>query len=208
MQGAKKVMIRRSLISFAVVAFAFATGVACGRKSDADLSREPLAKGRTTVVGASAEPAKKSEELPAPAKTAATTSTGSPAVDDAKPIKPVSATKSVAAASDIVVKRIVVTRAIENREPVATTEFSVGDEPVFAFLELENKSDAPAVIRVTFEHASGKTVGHVKLEVPAHQTRWRTWGKTRFIRQPGSWNAVVRSEGGEEISRKSFEVGA
>jgi hypothetical protein len=59
---------------------------------------------------------------------------------------------------------------------------------------------------VTFEREGKKTVGHVRLEVPAHNKRWRTWGRTRFIREPGTWNAVIRAKDGTELAKKSFEV--
>lgn len=194
-------MIRRSLISFAAVVLAFAAGVACGKKSE-DLSREPLARGQTTVVGAPADSGKPVTPAPVPG-------TPAPPAPEAKiSLAPTPVKKITAPASAVTVKRIVVTRAIEKREPVLTDTFTAGDEPVFAFLELENKSDAPAVVLVTFEHADGKTVGHVKLEIPPHATRWRTWGKTRFIRQTGSWTAVVRGEDQSELAKKPFEVGA
>jgi hypothetical protein len=192
-------MIRRSLISFAAVVLAFAAGVACGKNSE-DLSREPLVKGQTTVVGTPADSGKPASPAPVPVTTA-------PPAPEAKITQPQAPVKKITApASAITVKRIAVTRAIEKREPVATETFTAGDEPVFAFVELENKSDAPAVVLVTFEHADGKTVGHVKLEVPPHATRWRTWGKTRFIRQTGDWTAVVRGEDGSELAKKPFEV--
>jgi hypothetical protein len=190
-------MIRRSLISFAAVVLAFAAGVACGKKSE-DVSREPLARGQTTVVALPAG-------TPKPATTMVPVTTApkpaEPKPNAASPVK-----KVTAPASALSVKRIVVTRAIEKREPVATDTFTTGEEPVFAFLELANTSNHPAIVEVTFEHAQGKTVGHVKLEVPAHSTKWRTWGKTRFIRQAGTWNAVVRGEDGSELAKQEFEV--
>lgn len=193
-------MIRRSLISFAAVVLAFAAGVACGKKSG-DLEKEPLARGQTTVVGAPAEAPKQ----PAPSTVPVTTARA----PEAKITTPTAPTRKITApASAVSVKRIVVTRAIEKREPVVTEAFVTSEEPVFAFLELSNTSDHPAIIEVTFEHAQGKTVGHVKLEVPAHSTKWRTWGKTRFIRQAGSWNAVVRGEDGSELAKKAFDVSA
>jgi hypothetical protein len=195
-------MIRRSLISCAVVVLAFAAGVACGKKSE-DLSREPLARGQTTVVGA---PADAPKPPPAPSTVPVTTAPPAPVAKITTPSAPVK--KITAPASAVSVKRIVVTSAIEKREPVLTDTFSTGADPVFAFLELSNTSDHPAIVEVTFEHAEGKTVGHVKLEIPAHSTKWRTWGKTRFIRQAGSWNAVVRGEDGSELAKKAFDVNA
>jgi hypothetical protein len=42
--------------------------------------------------------------------------------------------------------------------------------------------------------------------VPAHSRRWRTWAQTRRIREPGAWDAVVRSQEGQELSRTKFQV--
>jgi hypothetical protein len=103
------------------------------------------------------------------------------------------------------VKRLNVTHAIENREPVSAADLKLGDNPILAFVELANTSTDEQRIVVTFEHA-GKSVGHVQLRVPGQSRRWRTWGQTRQIREPGEWQAVVRSEDGKELSRTTFSV--
>jgi len=104
-------------------------------------------------------------------------------------------------------KRIVVTRKIENREPVAAADFSLGSAPVYAFVELENSANSERNIRVLFQNEDTKaSVGHVKLTVPATQTRFRTWGNTRMIRDAGYWVAVVSTADGVELGRAPFEV--
>jgi hypothetical protein len=105
---------------------------------------------------------------------------------------------------DLRVKRLVVTRGVEAREPLATESLLVG-VPVFAFVELQNESDAEAGIVITFERAT-RSVGHIELSVPADTPRWRTWGKTQNIDEPGKWVAVVRAKAGHELARQSFEV--
>ncbi len=118
------------------------------------------------------------------------------AVDDALPGAP--------AAGALKVKRLVVTTAIEEREPLPVTEFKAGSELVYAFVELMNEGDEQGIV-ITFERV-GKQVGHVELGVPANQTRWRTWGRTRNIKQPGDWEAVVRTKDGDELARTRFQV--
>lgn len=103
------------------------------------------------------------------------------------------------------VKRLVIASSIENREPIEITEGKV-EEPFLAFVELEHKGSQDAGLVVTFEHAEGTKVGFVELEVPAESPRYRTWARTRNIREPGTWTAVVKSKSGEELARKSFTV--
>ena len=104
-------------------------------------------------------------------------------------------------------KRFVVTRKIEDREPVAGDDFKLGSGPVYAFVELENSGSAPRSVRLLFENEDTKaTVGHVKLSVPGSQPHYRTWGNTRLIRDPGHWVAVVTTADGIELGRAPFEV--
>ncbi|HET7541532.1 MAG TPA: DUF2914 domain-containing protein [Polyangiaceae bacterium] len=104
-------------------------------------------------------------------------------------------------------KRFVVARKIANREPVTGGDFSVGSAPVYAFAEFENAAHAARSVRVMFQNQDTKaTVGHVKLTVPGAAERFRTWGNTRLIRDPGHWVAVVSTDDGVELGRASFEV--
>jgi len=104
-------------------------------------------------------------------------------------------------------KRIVVTRKIENREPVPGDEFKLGSAPVYAFVEFENSARVARSVRVLFQNQdTNATVGHVKLTVPAAAERFRTWGNTRLIRDPGRWVAVVSTVDGVELGRAPFEV--
>ncbi len=106
------------------------------------------------------------------------------------------------------VKRLVVTTAIEKREPVEVTSFTANAGAVYAFIELANPDSTEQGIVVTFEHESGKRVGFIELSVPADSSRWRTWGRTGQIKKPGKWTAVISDKSGQELSRQDFEVGA
>jgi hypothetical protein len=133
---------------------------------------------------------------------------GAAATPSAAPPSPTSDAKRAASGDgSLKLTRVVVTHKIENREPTAGDDFTLGSAPVYAFVELENSGSAPRAIRVMFENEDTKaTVGHVKLTVPASQARYRTWGNTRLIRDPGHWVAVVSTSDGVELGRAPFKV--
>jgi len=110
-------------------------------------------------------------------------------------------------AAGLTVRRLVVARDVENREPVgAGRRFSDSGEPLFAFLEMASESDEAQQIQVTFEHDGGTSVGHVTLEIPANAPRWRTWALSHNIGRAGEWRAVVRTSEGELLGELSFEI--
>lgn len=103
------------------------------------------------------------------------------------------------------VNRLVIASDIKEREPVELTDAKI-EEPVVAFVELKNSAEQDAGVVVTFEHAGGTKVGFVELTVPAKSPRYRTWARTRNIKTPGEWTAVVTSKSGEELARTTFQV--
>jgi hypothetical protein len=117
--------------------------------------------------------------------------------------------KSTAALNGLTVKRFVVTTGIEAREPlIGAAPLLAGEDPIFAFAELGNHGDEQQV-SVTFERkGSTVRVGHASLKVPANVPRHRTWANTRYIREPGTWEAVLSNANGEELARTAFEVAA
>lgn len=115
---------------------------------------------------------------------------------------------SVDPATTLAVKRLIVTHAIKDREPLTTETLTVGAEPLMAFVEMSNSADVDQKIVVTFEGTDAKKVGFVTLNIPAGQKRWRTWAQTRYVRAPGQWTAIVASENGVELDRTAFEVEA
>ena len=118
------------------------------------------------------------------------------------------ASAAINAVSDgLRLKRFVVTHKIVHREPVAGDDFKLGSAPVYAFVEFENSAHEARNVRVMFQNQDTKaTVGHVKLTVPGTSERFRTWGNTRLIRDPGHWVAVVSTIDGVELGRAPFEV--
>lgn len=182
------------------VGFSF-SGVACNNARDVSVTEAARAVSSVSV--------------PPPAA-----SLGSIAkiVNGTPPVVPAASLPVVAAASAAVeikpeeseglrLKRFVVTHKIENREPVAGDQFKLGSAPVYAFVEFENSARAARRVRVMFQNQDTKaTVGNVKLIVPGTSERFRTWGNTRLIREPGHWVAVVSTVDGVELGRAPFEV--
>lgn len=104
------------------------------------------------------------------------------------------------------IKRLVVTQAVEDREPVAVGNVVAPETPVIAFLEVASGSAEEQQVVVTFEHEAGEQAGLVNLSVPGNKPRWRTWGRTYNINRDGRWTAVVRDSRGEELGRTEFTV--
>lgn len=104
------------------------------------------------------------------------------------------------------IKRLVVTQAVEDREPVEVSDVVDSETPVIAFLEVASGSTEEQQVVVTFEHEAGEQVGLVNLSVPGNKPRWRTWGRTYNVNRDGRWTAVVRDSRGEELGRTQFIV--
>lgn len=104
------------------------------------------------------------------------------------------------------IKRLVVTQAVEDREPVAVSEVVDAETPVIAFVEVASGASEDQQVVVTFEHEQGYSAGLVNLSVPGNKPRWRTWGRAYNIKQGGRWTAVVRDSRGEELGRTQFVV--
>jgi hypothetical protein len=110
-------------------------------------------------------------------------------------------------AKDLQVKRLVMAKAVTNREPVdVATSFSADDlDRLYAYVEVENKGAGDGEILVSFEPPDGPAQGNVALNV-GPSPRWRTWAFTRSSRKPGSWHAVVKSSDGRVLARAPFEI--
>ncbi|HBQ17964.1 MAG TPA: hypothetical protein DEF51_44870 [Myxococcales bacterium] len=106
------------------------------------------------------------------------------------------------------VRRLVVASGVSGHEPTGADDvFEVGAQRrVYAFIEAVNETGEDVAVEVTFEPASGESVGHVSLDVPAGTPRWRTWAFTRHVYTTGRWHAVVRHPDGREIARRAFDV--
>ena len=182
------------------IGFSF-TGVACSNAHDVSVAEATRSAGSTNAVPA---PATSLGNVTAVVNAAAVAPSAAPSA-----VSSASTTDAKLGANDggLKLKRVVVTRKIENREPASGDDFTLGGAPVYAFVELENSGSAARSIRVMFQNEDTKaTVGHVKLTVPGSQARYRTWGNTRLIRDPGHWVAVVSTSDGVELGRAPFDM--
>ena len=201
----------------ALVLAAMALGVGlvnlgCERKSDVTAEQARAAQGATDD---NKEGARMPSSPLAKGAAPATVPTVQKIIDKSSEVppsaaKPAGAARAKTATSGmkdgLIVKRLVLTNAIENREPARVSGFQTGAGPIVAFIEAQNPMDDAQKIVVTFEHASGKKVGFVKLEIPQNSSRWRTWARSSHVTAAGEWNAVVRNGDGEELARQSFDV--
>jgi hypothetical protein len=179
------------------VGFSF-SGVACNNTRDMSVAEAAHAADSVSVP---APPA----SLGSIAKIVNGVPSGLPVAPSAAPA--VVGAEIKAGSAGLKLKRFVVTHEIENREPVAGSDFTLGNAPVYAFVELENTGHDARSVRVLFQNLDTKaTVGHVKLSVPGTSERFRTWGNTRMIRDAGHWVAVVSTVDGVELGRAPFEV--
>jgi hypothetical protein len=184
------------------VGFSFA-GVACNNPRDVSVAEAARASDSVSVPAPAASLGSIAKIVNgAPSGLQVVPSASASAIGDNNP------GAEIKAGSDgLKLKRFVVTHKIENREPVAGDEFKLGNAPVYAFVELENSARTARSVRVMFQNQDTKTtVGHVKLTVPGAAERFRTWGNTRLIRDPGHWVAVVSTVDGVELGRAPFEV--
>ena len=142
--------------------------------------------------------------VPAPEKAALKASELTPLP---KPVAKPNVENETLAADKVAVRRLVVTHAVSEHEPIEPAEL-VSGTPIVAFVELSNDDSVERNVVVTFEREGRAAVGHVKLDVPAGSPRFRTWARTRNLGETGTWEAVIRSEDGTELGRQPFELRA
>ena len=146
-------------------------------------------------------PTERKSPPPAPEVAVAKPSDFAPEKRAAKP----TIEQKAGASSVVAVRRLVVTHAVKDREPITPAELVTGT-PILAFLELSNDDASARDVVVTFEREGRPAVGHVKLHVPASSPRFRTWARTHNLSEVGTWEAVVRSEDGKELGRQPFDL--
>jgi hypothetical protein len=109
--------------------------------------------------------------------------------------------------ADLYVKRLVLARGIEGREPLQPSSvFFTGQQSrIYAFIEVGNRDRRASEVRVSFVREGDAEQGVVTLKVGA-SPRWRTWAFTRKARKPGRYTVIVRDGRGEELARKPFTL--
>ncbi|WP_433937587.1 DUF2914 domain-containing protein [Sorangium cellulosum] len=117
------------------------------------------------------------------------------------------AEERAAAAPELHVVRLVVSKGIADREPLepATSFASAEIDRIYAFVELANKDRASSEISVTFAPPDGSAPLRIPLAVGA-QRRFRTWAATRKARAAGLWSVMVSDAAGKELAHASFTI--
>jgi Protein of unknown function (DUF2914) len=195
--------MNRSLVA-TLMGLAFATS-GCGDHDSASQGESRSGTQLPTTLTVSNTPS------PEVAKVVVDTSTSTvevprPSPEEPKVEAPRPAQKSDA--STLTVKRLVIAKKIEKREPIdPSTTFRKGDvERVYAFVEIANPNADPSEVLITFVPPTAKGPrGNVRLDVGS-SPRWRTWAFTRGVDQVGTWVAVVSTPEGRELARQTFEV--
>jgi hypothetical protein len=177
---------------------------ACSQRADVEpetIAARP-ALPTTTKPAPAPENAQKPSELALEVKPRAAAS----AAELRAKTDPKTSAPSTALAPDrVAVRRLVVTHAVSEREPIEPAEL-VSGTPIVAFVELSNEDGVERSVVVTFERAGRPAVGHVKLNVPAKSPRYRSWARTHNLTETGVWEAVVRAEDGTELGRQPFDL--
>ncbi|WP_437805066.1 DUF2914 domain-containing protein [Sorangium sp. So ce1078] len=117
------------------------------------------------------------------------------------------ADEGAAAAPDLQVVRLVLSKGIAGREPIApATSFASAEiDRIYAFVELSNKERAASEISVVFTPPDGSAPLRIPLAVGAER-RFRTWAATRKARAAGLWSVTVSDAAGKELARATFTI--
>ncbi len=106
-------------------------------------------------------------------------------------------------------ERLVMSREVEDREPVdAATSFATSEvERIYAYMEFDNPDRQAGEVSVAWAPADApdEERSRVTVNVGPHP-RWRTWAYTSLLTQPGRYVAVVRDADDRVIARSVFEV--
>ena len=186
---------------FLVVAIALNAAACSGQRTD--LRGEPDGGAKSNSPAATVAPVQ-SAEVPKPAL-----NLDEPKAKEVAPkAKEIAAPKAkVNVNAPIAIKRLVVSRGVENREPIAAAEtFSIQDGTrLYAFVEVDNPSLEETEINVSFETPDGRSRGAIPLHV-GPGARWRTWAQTRFADVEGTWTVSVRDAKGVLLCQTMFEM--
>jgi hypothetical protein len=180
-------------------------GIGCERDANANSKHESVAE-QTASGKAIAKETAVVDEKPTKVATDVARAPSKPPEAKEEGGNPAQPSKEAVGTADVElkVKRLSVTHEIDQREPVLVDTLSL-DKEVVAFVELANGGTAEGQV-ITFEREGKEPVGYVKLGIPGDQPRWRTWGKTRMVKEAGEWEAVVRAADGTELARQKFVV--
>jgi len=186
---------------FAVLGLAL-LALSCG---DEQSGLRPTAEREAKTAAKPAPPAERPAASPgAPTPEVEPTPPPPPAVPppDAAP-----AAGQLVAENGVSLANLVVARDVDKRQPVDPGTSFAAPEPIrlYAIFDVTNPERAEGQLSVSWLTPDGKERGRVALSYP-DQPRWRTWAFHSHVGQPGRWEAIVRTEDGQELGRAPFDV--
>lgn len=101
--------------------------------------------------------------------------------------------------------RFVLTRGIEDREPVDEGVSFKPGERVYAFLEVANPDGGEYALNLRWARDEGDLGEATALTIGA-SPRWRTWSWRRAPEQPGSYRCFIETQDGEQVAEIPFRV--
>lgn len=108
------------------------------------------------------------------------------------------------ATGDVVIRDMVVTHGVSDREPIDTTDtFKPSDERAYVFLRINNDGP-PTKLTVRWIY-NDATHAEVSLNVGTSGS-WRTWSSSNL--KPGMWSVRVMDESGSTLGERDFFVAA
>jgi hypothetical protein len=107
------------------------------------------------------------------------------------------------AAPSIEVLRMVLTKVVENREPVGEITSAGVGEPVVGFTQVQTSGGETSITHRWLHE--GANMGDVPLTV--RSSPWRTWSR-KTVHAPGNWTFQVLGPDGNVLKETAFNVSA
>ncbi len=101
--------------------------------------------------------------------------------------------------------RFLLTRGIQDREPVDETESIRPGERLYAFLDVANPDGTEYALNVRWAREDGDLGQPVAVTIGT-SPRWRTWSWRNAPEQPGSYRCLIEKEDGEIVAEIPFRV--
>lgn len=95
---------------------------------------------------------------------------------------------------------------MEGTEPDPTAPFCRGKKAAFASFEVHNSTDDKRQLIVVFTKPDGGRGGRVPLTIPASSKKWRTTGRSHYLRQAGVWTVTAFDTNKAQLGSRTFRV--